>query len=85
MFFVITQDGKQKAMGYFCSQVEAEIYAADFNKKNHKILHGHETTFSELFYRWLPFYIDKHQPSKSTNKQLTIIHTNIVFPCMKCH
>ncbi len=26
--FVITQDGKQKAMGYFCSQVEAEIYAA---------------------------------------------------------
>ena len=64
--FVITQDGKQKAMGYFCSQVEAEIYAADFNKKNHKFLHGHETTFSELFYRWLPFYIDKHQPSKST-------------------
>ena len=64
--FVITQDGKQKAMGYFCSQVEAEIYAADFNKKNNKILHGHEIIFSELFYRWLPFYIDKHQPSKST-------------------
>ena len=38
--FVITKDGKQKAMGYFCSQVEAEIYAADFNKKNNKILHG---------------------------------------------
>lgn len=64
--FVITQDGKQKAMGYFCSQVEAEIYAADYNKKNNNILHGHETTFDELFYRWLPFYIDKHQPSKST-------------------
>ncbi len=64
--FVITKDGKQKALGYFCTQTEAEIYAADYNKKNHKILHGHETTFSELFYRWLPFYIDKHQPSKST-------------------
>lgn len=64
--FVITQDGKQKAIEYFCTQTEAEIYAADYNKKNNKILHGHETTFDELFYRWLPFYIDKHQPSKST-------------------
>lgn len=64
--FVITKDGKQKAIEYFCTQTEAEIYAADYNKKNNKILHGHETTFDELFYRWLPFYIDKHQPSKST-------------------
>lgn len=64
--FVITKNGKQKAIEYFCTQTEAEIYAADYNKKNNKILHGHETTFDELFYRWLPFYIDKHQPSKST-------------------
>ncbi len=64
--FVITKESKQKAMGYFCTQTEAEIYAADYNKKNNKVLHGHEITFSELFYRWLPFYVDKHQPSKST-------------------
>ena len=57
--FVITQDGKQKAIEYFCTQTEAEIYAADYNKKNNKILHGHETNFDELFYRWLPFYIDR--------------------------
>ncbi|MBM6747911.1 site-specific integrase [Megamonas rupellensis] len=64
--FVITKNGKQKPMGYFCTQTEAEIYAADYNKKNNRILHGHEITFAELFYRWLPFYVDKHQPSKST-------------------
>ena len=64
--FVITKDGKQKPMGYFCTQLEAEIFAADYNKKNNRVLHGHEITFSELFYRWLPFYVDKHQPSKST-------------------
>ena len=64
--FVITKDGKQKSMGYFCTQTEAEIFAADYNKKNNRILHGHEITFAELFYRWLPFYVDKHQPSKST-------------------
>ena len=64
--FVVTKDGKQKPMGYFCTQTEAEIFAADYNKKNNRILHGHEITFAELFYRWLPFYVDKHQPSKST-------------------
>lgn len=64
--FVITKNGKQKPMGYFCTQTEAEIYAADYNKKNNRILHGHEITFAELFYRWLPFYVDKHLPSKST-------------------
>lgn len=64
--FVVTKDGKQKPMGYFCTQTEAEIFAADYNKKNNRILHGHEITFAELFYRWLPFYVDKHLPSKST-------------------
>lgn len=64
--FVVTKDGKQKPMGYFCTQTEAEIFAADYNKKNNRVLHGHEITFAELFYRWLPFYVDKHQPSKST-------------------
>ncbi len=45
----------------------AEIYAAEYNKKHtNKILHGHQITFSELYYRWLPFHIDKYQPSKST-------------------
>ena len=65
--FLVSIEGKQKPISYFCTQVEAEIYAADYNKKhNNKILHGHQITFSELYYRWLPFHIDKYQPSKST-------------------
>ena len=30
--FVITQNGRQRPIEYFCTQVEAEIYAADYNK-----------------------------------------------------
>ena len=64
--FIISQNGKQKPIAYFCTQLEAEIYAADYNKKNNKVLHGHEITFSELYYRWLPFHVDKYQPAKTT-------------------
>ena len=65
--FLISAEGKQKPISYFCTQAEAEIYAAEYNKKHtSKILHGHQITFSELYYRWLPFHIDKYQPSKST-------------------
>lgn len=65
--FLVSEDGKQKPLAYFATQTEAEIYAADYNKKhNNKILSGHEFTFAELYYRWLPFHIDKYQPSKST-------------------
>lgn len=65
--FLVSKEGKQKPLAYFATQTEAEIYAADYNKKhNNKILSGHEITFAELYYRWLPFHIDKYQPSKST-------------------
>lgn len=65
--FLVSKEGKQKPLAYFATQTEAEIYAADYNKKhNNKILSGHEFTFAELYYRWLPFHIDKYQPSKST-------------------
>lgn len=65
--FLISAEGKQKPLAYFATQTEAEIYAADYNKKhNNKILSGHEFTFAELYYRWLPFHIDKYQPAKTT-------------------
>lgn len=65
--FLISIEGKQKPLAYFATQVEAEIYAADYNKKhNNKILSGHQITFSELYYRWLPFHTDKYQPAKTT-------------------
>lgn len=65
--FLVSKEGKQKPLAYFATQTEAEIYAADYNKKhNNKILSGHEITFAELYYRWLPFHIDKYQPAKTT-------------------
>ena len=48
--FLISVEGKQKPLAYFATQVEAEIYAAEYNKKhNNKILSGHEITFAELY------------------------------------
>lgn len=65
--FVITQDGRQRPLEYFCTQTEAEIYAADYNRihRNHS-LPGHKMTFAELYYRWLPTHIDDTAPADST-------------------
>lgn len=30
--FLISTEGKQKPISYFCTQAEAEIYAAEYNK-----------------------------------------------------
>ena len=76
--FVISEQGRQKAVEYFCTHVEAEIFAADYNKRNNRILHGHEITFSELFWRWLPFYTDKHQPSESTISSYHIAYKHCI-------
>jgi len=49
--FVVTQDGRQRPIEYFCTQMEAEIYAADYNKIHHnQSLLGHKMTFAELYY-----------------------------------
>lgn len=65
--FVISENGKRKAIEYFPTQIEAEIYAADYNKKHfNKSLSSHQITFNELYYRWLNFYLDKYQLSSST-------------------
>ena len=65
--FVVSQDGKQKPVAYFCTQAEAEIYAADYNKiHHHHSLPGHKITFAELYYRWLPAHIEDTDPAAST-------------------
>lgn len=63
---MVSEAGRQKPVEYFCTQVEAEIFAADFNKihKNHS-LPGHQMTFAELFHRWLPRHIADTNPSDS--------------------
>lgn len=65
--FVISVDGKQKPVEYFATQVEAEIFQADYNKLYfHRSLPGHQITLEELYHRWLPAHTADTAPSKST-------------------
>lgn len=64
--FVISVDGKQKPVEYFSTQVEAEIFQADYNKLHfHRSLPGHQVTLAELYHRWLPAHIVDTDPSDS--------------------
>lgn len=64
--FVISVDGKQKPVEYFSTQVEAEIFQADYNKLHfHRTLPGHQITLAELYHRWLPAHIADTDPSDS--------------------
>lgn len=49
--FVVSQEGRQKPVEYFASQIEAEIFAADYNKIHRNAsLADHELTFEELYH-----------------------------------
>lgn len=64
--YVVSQDGRQKSIAYFATQLEAEIFAADYVKE-HKgtFLVDHKMTLAELYQRWLPRHITDTAPSKS--------------------
>lgn len=65
--FVISVNGRQKPVEYFATQVEAEIYQADYNKLHfHRSLPGHQITLAELYHRWLPAHTANTNPSQST-------------------
>lgn len=65
--FVISTDGKQKPVAYFASQIEAEIFQADYNKTHHsRSLPAHQITLEELYHRWLPAHTADTAPSEST-------------------
>lgn len=65
--FVISVDGKQKPVEYFATQVEAEIFQADYNKLHfHRSLPSHQVTLAELYYRWLPAHTTNTNPSQSS-------------------
>ena len=64
--FVVSKDGRQRPVGYFASQIEAEIFAADYHKMHHHTsLSDHKMTFAELNHRWLPRHIADTDPSAS--------------------
>lgn len=64
--FVVSVGKKQKPVEYFSTQVEAEIFQADYNKLHfHRSLPGHQVTLAELYHRWLPAHIADTDPSDS--------------------
>ena len=65
--FVATEQGRQKPVEYFASQVEAEIFAADYNKVHrYTSLAGHRETLAEVYCRWRAAHIADTEPSAST-------------------
>ena len=65
--FVVSVGKKQKPVEYFTTQIEAEIFQADYNKThNHRSLPGHQITLTELYHRWLPAHTSNTSPSQST-------------------
>lgn len=65
--FVVSMDGRQKPIEYFATQVEAEIFQADYNKLHfHRSLPAHQITLAELYYRWLHAHTANTAPSQST-------------------
>lgn len=65
--FVISVDGRQKPVEYFATQIDAEIFQADYNKLHfHRSLPAHQITLAELYHRWLPAHTTNTAPSQST-------------------
>ncbi|WP_278949604.1 tyrosine-type recombinase/integrase [Megasphaera elsdenii] len=64
--FVVSENGRQRPVEYFATHVDAEIYAAEYNKvHHHRSLPGHQITLLELYHRWLPAHIADTNPSQS--------------------
>ena len=64
---MISANGKQKAMGYFATKLEAMAYQVDYNQSHglHR-LSDNKITFAELYTRWLPKHIEYSSVSDST-------------------
>ena len=63
--FMVSINGKQKAMGYFPSKLEALAFQVDYNK-SHGLHRLSKITFAELYARWMPKHISYASVSKST-------------------
>ena len=63
--FMISVNGKQKAMGYFATKLEAMAYQVDYNQ-SHGLHRLSKITFAELYARWMPKHISYASVSKST-------------------
>lgn len=64
--FMVSINGKQKAMGYFSTKLEALAFQVDYNRSHglHR-LSDNKITFAELYARWLPKHIEYSSVSDS--------------------
>lgn len=64
---MVSINGKQKAMGYFSTKLEALAFQVDYNQSHglHR-LSDNKITFAELYARWLPKHIEYSSVSDST-------------------
>lgn len=64
--FAVTAGGRQKPVAYFADLVDAKIYQTDYNRTHGQDrLSDQKITFAELYHRWLPARIERHNPSDS--------------------
>lgn len=63
--FVVTEAGKQRAVGYFATKIEALAFQVDYNT-SHGLSRLSKITFAELYLRWLPKHIEYTGVSRST-------------------
>ena len=65
--FVVTENGKQRAKGYFPTKLEALAFQVDWNRTHdrHRLS---KITFAELYLRWKPKHVEYFRVSESTVK-----------------
>lgn len=55
--FVVSQQGKQKVIGYFTTKLEALAFQVDYNQ-SHGLHRLSKITFAELYMRWKPKHVE---------------------------
>lgn len=65
--FVVTENGKQRAKGYFPTKLEALAFQVDWNRTHdrHRLS---KITFAELYLRWKPKHVEYLRVTESTVK-----------------
>lgn len=62
--FVISEKGRRRVVSYHATKTEALIAQADYIKQSDRP-RLQEMTFSELYARWLPTHVARHEVSRS--------------------
>lgn len=69
--FVTTVAGKQKYIASFESIYDAKVFQANYyadHHQNHRPFRRKTITFSELYFRWLPFHLNENTELSNSTK-----------------